>query len=101
MNKLIISSVSYKHNIIVHSFFIALHVSCIRFKKFDYKKVISDQTNRDGEILKVKDFITGWLKGETSRGNPSASLALKDSSMWNKITKVTQYIEYYSKQTNE
>lgn len=63
-----------------NTLFMALHGSWNRSKKSGYK-VIAVQTDMEGNILNVKDFLTGWLEGQKAWGRPSAPLVLRDGSL--------------------
>jgi glucose/arabinose dehydrogenase len=65
----------FKNNI-----FITLHGSWNRSKKVGYKviRVILDDS---GEVLEIKDFISGWLKNDKISGRPSAPFMMQDGSL--------------------
>ena len=65
----------YKNNI-----FITLHGSWNRSKKVGYK-VIRVVLNGEGDVVDTKDFISGWLDGETVLGRPAAPLIISDGSL--------------------
>ena len=65
----------YKNNI-----FITLHGSWNRSKKVGYK-VIRVVLDGEGDVVDTKDFISGWLDGETVLGRPAAPLIISDGSL--------------------
>ena len=65
----------YKNNI-----FITLHGSWNRSKKVGYK-VIRVVLDGEGDVVDTKDFISGWLDGETVLGRPAAPLVISDGSL--------------------
>ena len=65
----------YKNNI-----FITLHGSWNRSKKVGYK-VIRVVLDSAGDVVDTKDFISGWLDGETVLGRPAAPLVVSDGSL--------------------
>ena len=65
----------YKNNI-----FITLHGSWNRSKKVGYK-VIRVVLDDEGGVVDTKDFISGWLDGETVLGRPAAPLIISDGSL--------------------
>ena len=65
----------YKNNI-----FITLHGSWNRSKKVGYK-VIRVVLDGKGDVVDAKDFISGWLDGETVLGRPAAPLIVSDGSL--------------------
>ena len=65
----------YKNNI-----FITLHGSWNRSKKVGYK-VIRVVLDSEGDVVDTKDFISGWLDGETVLGRPAAPLIISDGSL--------------------
>ena len=65
----------YKNNI-----FITLHGSWNRSKKVGYK-VIRVVLSGEGDVVDTKDFISGWLDGETVLGRPAAPLVISDGSL--------------------
>ena len=65
----------YKNNI-----FITLHGSWNRSKKVGYK-VIRVVLDGEGDVVDTKDFISGWLDGETVLGRPAAPLVVSDGSL--------------------
>ena len=65
----------YKNNI-----FITLHGSWNRSKKVGYK-VIRVVLDGKGDVVDTKDFISGWLDGETVLGRPAAPLIISDGSL--------------------
>jgi glucose/arabinose dehydrogenase len=65
----------YKNNI-----FITLHGSWNRSKKVGYK-VIRVVLDGEGDVVDAKDFISGWLDGETVLGRPAAPLIVSDGSL--------------------
>ena len=65
----------YKNNI-----FITLHGSWNRSKKVGYK-VIRVVLDGEGDVVDIKDFISGWLDGETVLGRPAAPLIISDGSL--------------------
>ena len=60
--------------------FITLHGSWNRTEKVGYK-VLSVSLNSSGEVIRVKDFISGWLQDGRVLGRPAAPLVLKDGSL--------------------
>ena len=65
----------YKNNI-----FITLHGSWNRSQKVGYK-VIRVVLDSAGDVVDTKDFISGWLDGETVLGRPAAPLVISDGSL--------------------
>ena len=65
----------YKNNI-----FITLHGSWNRSKKVGYK-VVRVVLDGEGDVVDIKDFISGWLDGETVLGRPAAPLIISDGSL--------------------
>ena len=63
-----------------NNLFIALHGSWNRSSKVGYKLLRVD-FDKNGDVIEVVDFISGWLKDEKMIGRPSAPLVLKDGSM--------------------
>ena len=65
----------YKNNI-----FITLHGSWNRSKKVGYK-VVRVVLDGEGDVVDIKDFISGWLDGKTVLGRPAAPLIISDGSL--------------------
>ena len=63
-----------------NNLFIALHGSWNRSSKVGYK-VIRVSFDKNGNVEKSYDFISGWLKDESVSGRPSAPFVLSDGSM--------------------
>ena len=60
--------------------FVAVHGSWNRTSKIGYK-VVSIHLDQYGQVLYVKEFITGFLKNQTTLGRPVAPLVLFDGSL--------------------
>ena len=63
-----------------NNLFITLHGSWNRSSKVGYK-VIRLSLDSMGNIIDIKDFISGWLVGEDVLGRPSAPFVMKDGSI--------------------
>ena len=63
-----------------NNLFIALHGSWNRSSKVVYK-VIRVSFDKNGNVEESNDFISGWLKGDSVSGRPSAPFVLSDGSM--------------------
>ena len=63
-----------------NNLFIALHGSWNRSSKVGYK-VIRVSFDKNGNVEESNDFISGWLKGDSVSGRPSAPFVLSDGSM--------------------
>jgi glucose/arabinose dehydrogenase len=63
-----------------NNLFIALHGSWNRSTKVGYK-VIRVNFDENGDVIKVADFISGWLQDQKVLGRPSAPFILSDGSM--------------------
>lgn len=60
--------------------FVAVHGSWNRASKVGYK-VVSVHLDQDGQVLYVKEFITGFLNNQSTLGRPAAPLVLVDGSL--------------------
>ena len=63
-----------------NNLFIALHGSWNRSSKVGYK-LIRVNFDKNGDVIEVVDFISGWLQGQKVSGRPSAPFVLSDGSM--------------------
>ena len=63
-----------------NNLFIALHGSWNRSKKVGYK-LIRVQMDKEGNVLKTSDFVSGWLRDEKVSGRPSAPIMKSDGSL--------------------
>ena len=63
-----------------NNLFIALHGSWNRSSKVGYK-LLRVNFDKNGDVIEVVDFISGWLQGQKVSGRPSAPFVLSDGSM--------------------
>jgi len=63
-----------------NNLFITLHGSWNRSSKVGYK-VIRISLDAEGNMISIKDFISGWLSGDDVLGRPSAPFVMKDGSI--------------------
>jgi glucose/arabinose dehydrogenase len=63
-----------------NNLFIALHGSWNRSSKVGYKLIRVD-FDKNGDVIEVVDFISGWLQDQKVLGRPSAPFVLSDGSM--------------------
>ena len=63
-----------------NNLFIALHGSWNRSSKVGYKLLRVD-FDKNGDVIEVVDFISGWLQDQKVLGRPSAPFVLSDGSM--------------------
>ena len=63
-----------------NNLFIALHGSWNRSSKVGYK-LLRVHLDKNGNVMEVVDFISGWLQDQKVLGRPSAPFVLSDGSM--------------------